>query len=92
MTTLTYNEIINQLRSDVVEVTFTKVNGEQRVMPCTLLSEFIPEADRPKTATVDDSVEAKPVNENTVSAFAIDKQAWRSFRVANVTSIQVING
>ena len=86
MTTLTYNDIIDQLRTNVVEVTFTKVNGEKRVMPCTLSAEFIPDFTEEKVA-----VEKHSVNETVVRAYAIDKQAWRSFRVENVNSFEVID-
>jgi len=86
MTTLTYNDIINQLRTNVVEVTFTKVNGEKRVMPCTLSSEFIPDFTEQKVA-----VEKHSVNETVVRAYAVDKQAWRSFKVENVNSFEVID-
>ena len=36
-------EILNQLRNGICEVTFKKVNGEERVMPCTLKAELLPE-------------------------------------------------
>lgn len=86
MSNLTYNEIINTLRSDVVEVTFNKVDGERRVMPCTLKAEFIPDFTEEKVA-----VEKRSANETVVRAYAIDKQAWRSFKVENLVGMQVID-
>ena len=86
MIDLSYNEIVEKLRSNVVEVTFTKVNGETRVMPSTLSSEFIPDFTEEKVA-----VEKTSVNETVVRVYAIDVQAWRSFKVANVTSFEVID-
>ena len=38
MTMFTRDGLIDMLRSNVVVVTFTKVNGEERVMTCTLRS------------------------------------------------------
>jgi len=35
-------DVLNMLNNRVVTVTFTKVNGEERVMNCTLLSEYLP--------------------------------------------------
>lgn len=82
---MSYDNIVEQLRNNVLEVTFTKVNGEERVMPCTLLTEYMP---RPEQAEIATSL----ANTSVVRAFAIDKQAWRSFRVDNVTNIEVLNG
>ena len=35
-----------QLRDEILEVTFTKVNGDKRVMNCTLMEQIMP---TPKT-------------------------------------------
>jgi hypothetical protein len=85
---MSYDKIVEQLRSDVLEVTFTKVNGETRTMPCTLLTSFMPSY-TPSEAT---DIDQHSVNKTVIRAFAIDKQAWRSFRVDNVTNIEVLNG
>lgn len=81
----TFDGLVEQLRSAVYEVTFTKVDGEQRVMPCTLSPEYLPESE------VSRSRGDGEVNKNVVRAYAIDKQAWRSFRVENVTSINRVD-
>lgn len=83
---MSYDNIVEQLRNNVLEVTFTKVNGEERVMPCTLLAEYMPHPEQAESAATIAS------NTSVVRAFAIDKQAWRSFRVDNVTNIEVLNG
>lgn len=85
---MSYDNIVEQLRSKVLEVTFTKVNGEERVMPCTLLTSFMPSY----TPTEATDIDQHSVNKTVIRAFAIDKQAWRSFRVDNVTNIEVLNG
>ena len=84
---INYDSIIDRLRSNVLEVTFNKVNGEQRIMPCTLKTDYLPELSESKVKQVDDF----SVNKTVIRAFAIDKQAWRSFRVENVTQVEVIN-
>ena len=83
--TMSYDNIVEQLKSNILQVTFTKVNGEERVMPCTLLPGLLPTREQGETAA------ALAVNNSVVRAFAIDKQAWRSFRVENVTQVEVIN-
>jgi hypothetical protein len=83
-----YDKVVDQLRSNVLQVTFSKVNGEQRVMPCTLQTDYMPELSESKVNQVDDF----SVNKSVIRAFAIDKQSWRSFRVDNISAIEVING
>lgn len=80
-----FKEMQHLLWDHVCEVTFTKVNGEVRTMPCTLKKDAMPVQ------------EAKPLRENrdvsykTLSVFCTDKGEWRSFRVANVTELKVID-
>jgi len=79
-----FDAIVESLRNNILEVTFTKVDGEQRVMPCTLRPEMLPVREQGEAAV------SSP-NRSVIRAFAIDKQAWRSFRVDNVLSIGVLD-
>jgi hypothetical protein len=81
-----YKEILDLLYKNDCEVTFTKVDGTVRVMPCTLRTEAMPARDAAKFH------ETRVVNEAVISAFCLDKMEWRSFRVANVTNVRVLNG
>jgi hypothetical protein len=83
-----YDEIVGRLRDGVLQVTFDKVNGEQRIMPCTLQTEYMPDMSESKVNQVDEF----SVNKSVIRAFAIDAQSWRSFRVDNVKAIEIING
>jgi len=80
----TRDGLIDVLRSNVVTVTFTKVNGDERVMTCTLLSEHIPNA-----PTTNGQVVVKETSSNTVSVWDVNANGWRSFRVENVKSISM---
>ena len=44
-------EWVSQLRTNICEVTFTKVNGDNRVMTCTLREDLVP----PVASHADDS-------------------------------------
>lgn len=68
------------------EVTFTKVNGELRTMPCTLREAAMPQP------AVREFRETKAYKPETLSVWCLDKAEWRAFRVANVKHIRVING
>lgn len=73
----------NLLKQGTYQITFTKLDGSTRVMPCTLKSELLPDR------LISESETRKPrsLNVETISAFATDIQEWRSFRVMNVVEI-----
>ena len=77
-------QIVEQLKNNVCEVTFTKVNGDKRVMPCTLREDMLP-------PVIKEDVNAdRKVNEKTVSVWVTDANGWRSFRVDSVLDIRVL--
>jgi len=80
-----WEEELNELSRNINII--VEVDGSTRVMPCTLREEALP----PK---VEKLTESKPraKNESLISAYCLDKQEWRSFKVANVTNVKVLNG
>ena len=64
----------------IIEVTFTKKDGTERVLKGTLKEEYIPTEHRPKKNS-----DRKP-NPETMAVWDMDKNAWRSFRLESVTS------
>jgi hypothetical protein len=81
---MTRNEMIEQLRVKECNVTFTKVDGESRNMKCTLMETVLP-AKVTEAEALTDSAPRK-VNLDTVVAWDVEKEAFRSFRVENVVS------
>ena len=81
----TKENIAAMLRDSVVTVTFTKVDGSVRTMPCTLMAEALPARDATKLH------ETREYNPKTMSVWCLDKSEWRSFRTANVTHIKVLS-
>ena len=75
------------LKTGIFEVTFTKVDGSVRVMPCTLKEELLPQA-APRS---DENTKVRKVNETNLSVWCTDKAEWRSFKVANVTDIKAVS-
>lgn len=74
-------EVKQKIRGGVATVVFTKKDGTQRTMKCTLSEQLIPAEQKPKqTETVKRSDDALPV-------FDIDKQEWRSFRYDALISV-----
>ena len=84
-------DLSEMLRSNVCEVTFTKVNGETRVMPCTLNPEIVPPTPAPKELAEGEVAKVKKSTPETMSVWCMDKKEWRSFRVANVTNVKVLD-
>jgi hypothetical protein len=74
-------EIRTMLRDGIYEITFTKVNGESRTMPCTLDSTLLP------PQPLKEHHETRLYKPELLSVWCVDKSEWRSFRVANVTRI-----
>lgn len=73
--------LISHLKMGPVTVTFTKKDGDLRVMNCTLQPELLP----PQT-TVKEST--KKENTNNISVFDLNKNEWRSFVVKNIKRIE----
>ena len=71
------DRIVKDLRLGNVEVLFTKKDGTERKMLCTLVN--IPAEHQPKNEV--------EYAENTIRVFDIEKQGWRSFRLDSIKSI-----
>ena len=80
---MTRDEIVTELKEGLLEVTFTKANGEERVMKCSLHKTF--------TANLTEEVKKtnqRKINEDVIPVWDIAKGGWRSFRVDSITSIK----
>ena len=83
----TRDELMETLRKEVVVVTFKKLNGDERTMPCTLIESFLPPAKK------DDAITQKKVREvsdKVCAVWAVESKGFRSFRYDRVTNIEVI--
>ena len=63
-------------------VNFTKVNGEDRTMPCTLREDLMPVA----TKIIKDDIEEATVNTDIITVWCTDVQGWRAIRTMNIIS------
>ena len=70
--------LIKNLQKNVLEITFTKVDGTERIMHCTLQEHMVPET----------KPENRKENETVLPVYDIDRVAWRSFRVDSVTKVE----
>jgi hypothetical protein len=82
-TAINESETLEQLRNNEngVEVLFTKKDGSQRTMLCTLSESKIPADKQPKSETQSSTVGS------AVRVFDLEKNEWRSFRWDSVKSV-----
>ncbi len=70
-----------------VNVIFTKVDGTERTMRCTLVPAKLPviveDPEKPK--------KERKQNPDVLPVFDLDKNEWRSFRWSSVKSYDIIN-
>ena len=83
------NTLLKDLRESVIEVLFTKVNGEERIMRCTLRKDMLPPNYVTEEAQEKDFHQKNP---DTIAAWDVDKGGWRSFRIDSVQYVQVKDG
>jgi hypothetical protein len=78
------NKILSQLYNNVCLVSFLKKDGDTRVMLCTTSPDFVPVVEK-KTDRV------KKSNPYVISAFDLNKNAYRSFLVENILDMSIVN-
>jgi hypothetical protein len=69
------------LQSEIVTVTFEKLDGTTRKMRCTLIENKIPDESKPKNS-------GKLQSDDAIAVFDLEKQDWRSFRFDSVRRIE----
>jgi hypothetical protein len=75
------------LSQNVVTVDFTKLDGDKRVMTCTLREDIKP------AATKADSMSQKKVREVSdavVSVWDVNAKGWRSFRYERINAVNIV--
>ena len=81
----TKNNIMEFLKANVAEVRFTKSDGTERLMKCTLKEDLVVAYNKKTDRT-------KEANNDIVPVFDVEKNEWRSFRVDSVQSISLWGG
>ena len=69
------NEIINALKVGVCEITFTKKNGDERLMFATLSEEMLP-----PQRDIEEQIQKKKPNNDVLAVYDVKAPGWRSFR------------
>ena len=83
---MTPAELRQLLQQHILEIAFTKINGETRVMLCTLMPNRLPP--RLVVESTEDKKEEK--SPTTLSVFCTDINQWRSFRFENLKNWKIV--
>lgn len=75
-------DILADLRKNICEVTFTKANGDERTMLCTLIPDFLPQ---PEATS---SIQPKKVKDDLVTVWDLEENSWRSFKPSRIIDVQ----
>lgn len=84
MTTFTKQDIKTALQHSVGEITFTKADGSERILKCTLQSKDLPVME---VVEVVEGKISKPENPDTLAVWDLENNGWRSFKIASVISV-----
>lgn len=81
------------LHEGSVTITFTKVDGSERVMQCSLKADLLP----PIVVVVEEGVELpvkkeRKVNPEVVAVFDLEKQDWRSIKYETIKEVKFAIG
>jgi hypothetical protein len=65
----------NTLKERILEVTFTKKDGTERVMKCTLRPDLLP-----AQTDLEEQVQSRKSNPDVLAVWDLEAKGWRSFR------------
>ena len=74
------NWLKDALKTNTAEVTFTKKDGTERVMKCTLKEDVLPVVESKEPST-------RKTNDANLAVFDVEANGWRSFTVRAVKRV-----
>ena len=85
---LTREEVIDILKEfDEVIVRFIKMNGETRVMKCTLVEDQIPDS----YTKASGGGNARPGMHGPIPVYDLENNGWRAFHLRSIVDMSVAN-
>ena len=76
------------LEQNVLVVDFTKLNGDKRVMTCTLREDMKPRATKTDPMS---QKKVREVSDAVVSVWDVNARGWRSFRYERINSVDIVD-
>lgn len=78
--------IKNILHEGAVKVVFTKLDGTERTMYCTLNADTLSDNNALPKGALNKDGSKRRVSKDCIRAFDLEKKEWRSFRIDSVKS------
>jgi hypothetical protein len=80
--------LVELLGKEICDITFKKLNGDERKMKCTLVPSMLPPANRDDKLS---QTKIRNLEEKVFVVWAIDIEpsAWRSFRYDRVSAVEI---
>lgn len=79
---------VSDLRQNVIEVRFMKLDGTVRIMRATLHSSYLPEDTRTREK-INEAVNREQRND-VVTLWEVDAGQWRSIKLDSIISLQLM--
>ena len=83
----TREDLKMQLDQNVLVVDFTKLNGDKRIMTCTLREDMKPPATKTDTMS---QKKVREISDAVVSVWDVNAKGWRSFRYDRINSADIV--
>jgi len=83
----TKEELYKLLEEEVLEVTFIKLDGDKRVMTCTLKEDIKPKATKTDPLSQE---KVRKISDKVVSVWDVNAKGWRSFRYERVEKVEKV--
>jgi hypothetical protein len=78
--------LLKDLHEHVIEIMFTKVDGTERIMRCTLREDLLPKNYEKDPGEVK---KFHKENKDIIAAWDMQKGGWRSFRIDSVQYCEI---
>ena len=84
----TKSDLKGLLEQNVIVVDFTKLDGDKRIMTCTLREDM-----KPRATKVDpmSTKRVREISDAVVSVWDVKAEGWRSFRYDRINSVDVVD-
>ena len=81
-------DLDKMLEQNVLVVDFTKLDGDKRVMTCTLREDIKPPATKKDPMSQE---KVRKVSDAVVSVWDVNAKGWRSFRYERINAVDVVD-
>jgi hypothetical protein len=79
----TKQSVAELARGNVILVTFTKSDGTERIMVCSLMDQYLP-------PIMEDAEVITKDNPNVLAVMDLQARSWRSFRINSIIKVETM--